>query len=218
MKLSRIDMHQGGGGKADGENMPAGSDEEGGKKKTEGGEKKKKDMKRQEEEQQTNNGVHEKEGGGDHHHHHANGVNISSNEDSEKKEDIFVEQPLRPGMARPVIIHRAILGSIERMCAVLIEHTAGKLPFWLSPRQCIVLPISDKVNDYATSVRDTLHAFGKENKRRHLFFSFLSHQTTVVSRGSPFYAGEVWEIDLWRPDTSQKFKVAGLCIVRHATV
>ncbi|PFH37643.1 threonyl-tRNA synthetase family protein [Besnoitia besnoiti] len=83
-------------------------------------------------------------------------------EKDEVQADANVEQPLRPGMARPVIIHRAILGSIERMCAVIIEHTGGKLPFWLSPRQCIVLPISDKVNDYAASVRDTLHSFGYE--------------------------------------------------------
>ncbi|KEP60984.1 UNVERIFIED_CONTAM: threonyl-tRNA synthetase family protein [Hammondia hammondi] len=83
--------------------------------------------------------------------------------EGEQKEEAFgVEMPLRPGMARPVIIHRAILGSIERMCAVVIEHTGGKLPFWLSPKQCIVLPISDKVNDYAASVRDVLHSCGYE--------------------------------------------------------
>jgi len=60
---------------------------------------------------------------------------------------------------RPVIIHRAILGSVERMMAILIEHTAGKWPFWLSPRQCIVLPISEKHVDYATEVaRKIQHA------------------------------------------------------------
>lgn len=42
---------------------------------------------------------------------------------------------LRPGYARPVVVHRAILGSVERMMAILCEHTAGKYPFWLSPRQ-----------------------------------------------------------------------------------
>jgi len=50
------------------------------------------------------------------------------------------------------MIHRAILGSIERMMGVLIEHTAGKWPFWLSPRQCVVIPVSDKLNAYAQQV------------------------------------------------------------------
>ncbi|XP_026194236.1 threonine--tRNA ligase, mitochondrial 1 [Cyclospora cayetanensis] len=72
------------------------------------------------------------------------------------------EGALKPGMARPVIVHRAILGSIERMCAVLLEHSGGKLPFWLSPRQCIVLPISDKVNAYAEKVLQALQLQGYE--------------------------------------------------------
>ena len=45
------------------------------------------------------------------------------------------EQPLKPGHQRPVMIHRAILGSVERFIAILTEHLAGKWPFWLSPRQ-----------------------------------------------------------------------------------
>jgi len=56
----------------------------------------------------------------------------------------------------PVIIHRAILGSVERMIAILIEHTAGKWPFWLSPRQCIVLSVSEKHNEYAEKVHRQL--------------------------------------------------------------
>ncbi len=54
---------------------------------------------------------------------------------------------------KPVIIHRAILGSFERMLGILIEHTGGKWPFWLSPRQAMVVPVSDKFNDYAKQVR-----------------------------------------------------------------
>jgi len=61
---------------------------------------------------------------------------------------------------RPVIIHRAILGSVERMMANLIEHTAGKWPFWLSPRQCIVLPVSEKFFAYASEVRQQIHNEG----------------------------------------------------------
>lgn len=53
---------------------------------------------------------------------------------------------------RPVMIHRAPFGSMERFVAVLLEHTAGKLPLWLIPDQCAVLPISEKFNDYARKV------------------------------------------------------------------
>ncbi|MDE6697658.1 MAG: threonine--tRNA ligase [Muribaculaceae bacterium] len=53
---------------------------------------------------------------------------------------------------RPVMIHRAPFGSMERFVAVLLEHTAGKLPIWLIPDQCVVLPISEKFNDYAREV------------------------------------------------------------------
>ena len=54
---------------------------------------------------------------------------------------------------RPVMIHRAPFGSLERFIAVLIEHCAGKFPFWLAPTQAIVLPISDKYIDYANQVK-----------------------------------------------------------------
>ncbi len=50
---------------------------------------------------------------------------------------------------RPVMIHRAPFGSMERFVAVLIEHTAGKFPLWLTPDQVVILPISEKFNDYA---------------------------------------------------------------------
>ena len=54
---------------------------------------------------------------------------------------------------RPVMIHRAPFGSMERFVAVLIEHTAGKFPLWLTPDQVAVLPISEKFNEYADQVR-----------------------------------------------------------------
>jgi len=57
---------------------------------------------------------------------------------------------------RPVMIHRAPFGSMERFVAVLIEHTAGKFPLWLVPDQAVVLPISEKFNDYAESVAKEL--------------------------------------------------------------
>ena len=54
---------------------------------------------------------------------------------------------------RPVMIHRAPFGSMERFCAVLIEHTGGKFPLWLTPDQVVILPISEKYNVYAEEVR-----------------------------------------------------------------
>ena len=57
---------------------------------------------------------------------------------------------------RPVMIHRAPFGSMERFVAVLLEHTAGKFPLWLAPDQAIVLPISEKFNDYAHKVAQEL--------------------------------------------------------------
>lgn len=57
---------------------------------------------------------------------------------------------------RPVMIHRAPFGSMERFVAVLIEHTGGKFPLWLTPDQAVVLPISEKFNDYAQKVADEL--------------------------------------------------------------
>jgi len=63
---------------------------------------------------------------------------------------------------RPVIIHRAILGSVERMIAILTESFGGKWPFWLSPRQSIVITVSDKLDAYAHRVRDQIYAAGFE--------------------------------------------------------
>ncbi len=57
---------------------------------------------------------------------------------------------------RPVMIHRAPFGSMERFVAVLIEHTAGKFPLWLTPDQAVILPISEKYNDFAQQVLETL--------------------------------------------------------------
>lgn len=61
---------------------------------------------------------------------------------------------------RPVIIHRAILGSVERMIAILTESYAGKWPFWLSPRQVMVIPVGPSLDEYATQTRDKIHATG----------------------------------------------------------
>jgi threonyl-tRNA synthetase len=61
---------------------------------------------------------------------------------------------------RPVVVHRAIFGSIERFVALLIEHFAGAWPLWLAPVQTVVMPISDRHRDYAVAVRDRLATAG----------------------------------------------------------
>lgn len=58
---------------------------------------------------------------------------------------------------RPIMIHRAPFGSMERFVAVLLEHTAGKFPLWLAPEQAVILPISEKFNDYAEKVSKFLN-------------------------------------------------------------
>ncbi|KDQ50940.1 hypothetical protein JAAARDRAFT_41579 [Jaapia argillacea MUCL 33604] len=62
--------------------------------------------------------------------------------------------------SRPVMIHRAILGSMERFIAIVTEHFAGKWPFWLSPRQVLVIPVSIPYKDYAAEVAECLSAAG----------------------------------------------------------
>ena len=57
---------------------------------------------------------------------------------------------------RPIMIHRAPFGSMERFVAVLIEHTAGDFPLWLNPKQVVVIPVSEKFNDYAGKVLESL--------------------------------------------------------------
>ena len=59
---------------------------------------------------------------------------------------------------RPIMIHRAPFGSMERFVAVLLEHTGGKFPLWLTPDQVVVLPISEKYNDYANEVARQLNS------------------------------------------------------------
>ena len=75
-----------------------------------------------------------------------------------EKFDLTYEGPNNQKI-RPVMIHRAILGSVERFLGILVEHFEGKFPLWISPIQVIVLPIADRHNDYAKEVSNKL----KEN-------------------------------------------------------
>jgi threonyl-tRNA synthetase len=61
---------------------------------------------------------------------------------------------------RPVMIHRALMGSYERFIGILIEHYAGNFPFWLAPVQALVLPVADRHNDYAVEVQAAMRAAG----------------------------------------------------------
>ncbi|MCP2520639.1 threonine--tRNA ligase [SCandidatus Aminicenantes bacterium Aminicenantia_JdfR_composite] len=61
---------------------------------------------------------------------------------------------------RPFMIHRAILGSLERFFGILIEHYKGNFPVWLAPIQVIILPITEKTNDYALKIEDSLKKYG----------------------------------------------------------
>ena len=61
---------------------------------------------------------------------------------------------------QPVMIHRALFGSYERFIGIMIEHYGGEFPLWLAPVQAIVLPISERLNEYAESVRERLRAAG----------------------------------------------------------
>ncbi|KAF9407745.1 hypothetical protein HW555_012336 [Spodoptera exigua] len=76
------------------------------------------------------------------------------------KIDITIQDAESGEKKRPVIIHRAILGSVERMIAILSESYAGKWPFWLSPRQVCVVPVGPSFDDYAVQVNEKLFAAG----------------------------------------------------------
>ena len=91
------------------------------------------------------------------------GSKSKANESVEAKPDDPANPPGKPkapgpGRARPVMIHRAIIGSFERFIAIITEHFAGKWPFWLSPRQVLVIPVMPAVNDYVEEVQQLLRA------------------------------------------------------------
>ena len=92
------------------------------------------------------------------------GSQVFKPDNLDKQEFVWKEQPVKSGFARPIMVHRAILGSVERFMAILIEHLAGKWPFFLNPRQIIVVPISEKSNEYCKSVYLYLHKLGYQVK------------------------------------------------------
>lgn len=88
-------------------------------------------------------------------------ANATSSTSYEKAaRELCIDQRLDSNQARPVMIHRAIFGSIERCVAILCEHYGGDWPLWLSPRQVIVVPVSLENATYAARVRDFFYAEG----------------------------------------------------------
>lgn len=81
-------------------------------------------------------------------------------ETNKEGEVIWREGKLKSGFERPVVVHRAILGSVERMSAILMEHFAGKWPFWLSPRQVMLVPVAAAFNEYSEWIVRQLTLFG----------------------------------------------------------
>ncbi|KAL8909309.1 MAG: hypothetical protein Q9207_000319 [Kuettlingeria erythrocarpa] len=82
----------------------------------------------------------------------------SSSNETPAENSVAVPKVPGPGRARPVMIHRAIVGSFERFMAILTEHFAGKWPFWISPRQILVIPVMPAVNDYVQEVQELFRA------------------------------------------------------------
>lgn len=74
--------------------------------------------------------------------------------------ELGIDLELDANQARPVMVHRAIMGSLERSIAILCEHYGGDWPFWLSPRQVMVVPVSAANYDYAQQVKDTVYGEG----------------------------------------------------------
>jgi threonyl-tRNA synthetase len=81
----------------------------------------------------------------------------TSEKDTAEKEIKKDTNALTTGRARPVMIHRAIIGSFERFIAILCEHFAGKWPFWLSPRQILVIPVMRAANEYVEEIQMIFH-------------------------------------------------------------
>ena len=75
----------------------------------------------------------------------------------EKEKDGARSDVPGPGRARPVMLHRAIIGSFERFMGILTEHFGGKWPFWLSPRQVLVVPVMPAANDYVEELQQILN-------------------------------------------------------------
>jgi len=84
----------------------------------------------------------------------------------------------------PVMLHRALFGSLERFIGILIEHYAGKLPFWITPLQAMIIPVSDEFNDYAKQVYNQIREVGinceTDLKNHNLNYKIREHSLSKV--------------------------------------
>ena len=84
----------------------------------------------------------------------------------------------------PVMLHRALFGSLERFIGILIENYSGKLPFWISPSQIMVIPVSEDFNDYSVEVNKKLLASGLNSevdlKNHNLNYKIREHSLSKV--------------------------------------
>ena len=84
----------------------------------------------------------------------------------------------------PVMLHRALFGSLERFIGILIENYSGKLPFWISPSQIMVIPVSEDFNDYSVEVNKKLIASGLNSevdlKNHNLNYKIREHSLSKV--------------------------------------
>ena len=87
------------------------------------------------------------------------------------------------------MLHRALFGSLERFIGILIENYAGKFPFWISPLQTVVIPISDEFNDYAKKVSDQIKQAGMSSvvdlKNHNLNYKIRDHSLACLLYTSP---------------------------------
>ena len=84
----------------------------------------------------------------------------------------------------PVMLHRALFGSLERFIGILIEHYAGKLPFWIAPLQVIIIPVSEDFNNYAKKINEKIHDVGisceADLKNHNLNYKIREHSMAKV--------------------------------------
>ena len=84
----------------------------------------------------------------------------------------------------PVMLHRALFGSLERFIGILIEHYAGKFPFWISPLQAMIIPVSDEFDDYAKEINKKIRSSGinceVDLKNHNLNYKIREHSLSKI--------------------------------------
>jgi threonyl-tRNA synthetase len=93
---------------------------------------------------------------------------------------------------RPVMLHRAVLGTLERFIGIMIENYAGKLPHWLAPTQCVVAPITSEANTYAETVMGALkdHGIRAETDLRNEKINYKVREHSVAKVPYIFVVGK----------------------------